>query len=121
MRFINYVRFLFYLFSLRLQSQVFSFGQCFLYVFVASPCSQRPGGLVKLGFNCTPFGLSLTVKRHTEIRIITLTPNFPKPLVGCQCILSVFTPIKGLFLDRVSINQILSPNFSPKQDYFVQF
>ena len=52
-------------------------------------CLQRPGGLAKLGLDCTPFGLSLTVKGHSEVRIITLPPNFAKPLVMCWHFLSV--------------------------------
>ena len=38
--------------------------------------------LAKLGIDCTPFGLSLTVKGRTEVRAITLPPNFAKPLVA---------------------------------------
>ena len=46
-------------------------------------CIQRPGGLAKLGIDCTPFGLSLPPKGRAEIRVITLHPNFAKPLVMC--------------------------------------
>ena len=53
-------------------------------------CLQRPGGLAKLGLDCTPFGLSLPPKGHAEVRVITLHPNFAKPLAVCWHFLSLF-------------------------------
>ena len=52
--------------------------------------AQRGGGLAKLGNNYTPFGLSLTVKGRSEVRAITLHPNFAKPLVVGRASLAYF-------------------------------
>jgi len=48
---------------------------------LSSVCIQHLSGLAKLGIDCTQFGLSLTVKGRAEVRVITLHPNFAKPLV----------------------------------------
>ena len=41
-----------------------------------------PAALRSWGGNRTQFGLSLTVIGHTNVRVITLPPNFAKPLVA---------------------------------------
>ena len=53
--------------------------------------AQCPGGLSKLGRDCTPFGLSLTVKERAEIRAITLTPISPNRLLDVRPLSSIFS------------------------------
>ena len=55
-----------------------------IYLFIYNATAALPttrGRFAQLGHNCTPFGLSLTVTGRTEVRIVTLPPNFAKPYV----------------------------------------
>ena len=73
----------------------------------------RPGGLTNLGFDCTPFGLSLTVKGRTEIRAIILPPIFAKPLLHAGLLIIFYSSKSSLYLWNISFT------FSPNSTFFI--
>ena len=71
-----------------------------------STCLQRSRVLAKLGRDCTPFGLSLTVKGRTEVRITLYPPIFPNRLLAAAdfvVFLSKFTLFTVSYLQVIFI------------------
>ena len=81
---------------------------------------QRSGGLAKLGFDCTPFGLSPTVKGRAEVRVTTLTPILPNHLIDARPfyilsrIKSITPTAVSLFFLTILIIPAIIPNIPPK-------